>query len=114
MPASTRSEIQSVLKRGGILRGAVTVALLRAEVERCAREAKATAEDVTPVFVIDGFPRSTDNLEQLQQHVSGTHLGGAKESELSRSHLAACLFVCCSRQSAFLCILFVPVPVLPS
>ncbi len=96
-----------MLKRGGILRGAVTVALLRAEVERCAREAKtkkttATAEDVTPVFVIDGFPRSTDNLEQLQQHVSGTHWGGANESELSsRSHCFACLFVAHARVFSF-------------
>jgi hypothetical protein len=65
-------EIVRVVTGGGILRGAVTVALLRAEVERLQRESARLEPGVQPAFVIDGFPRSMDNLVQFEENVSDT------------------------------------------
>ena len=56
---------------GVILPGEVTVDLLRAEMARVQSEQRSVDADVAPAFIVDGFPRSMDNVEQFQAKVSG-------------------------------------------
>ena len=72
MPRAVQEEISSTLARGGILPGHITVELLRAEVSRCMSAQQRADPAVTPCFVIDGFPRSVDNLVLFEKHVSET------------------------------------------
>ena len=46
------------MQTGVILPGEVTVALLRAEMQRVQAEQRSVDAAVTPAFVVDGFPRS--------------------------------------------------------
>lgn len=75
VPTAVQEEISSTLSRGGILPGHITVELLRAEVARCMAAQQRADPSVTPCFVIDGFPRSVDNLVLFEKHVCITRHG---------------------------------------
>jgi adenylate kinase family enzyme len=62
-------EIRSVIQRGSILTGQLTTALIQSEVDRITAELKTSHPELTPVFLIDGFPRNVDNYEFFQNQM---------------------------------------------
>ena len=70
------------MQSGRILPGRLTVELLAAEVERVSREQRGINPFLTPVYLVDGFPRSLDNIEHFTERVRcltppQLHLGSA-------------------------------------
>ena len=84
LPPNVREEIAQTLQKGGILAGHITVQLLRAEIERLMAEHAAAIAAITTglssssssplshpprlAVVIDGFPRSWDNIVEFERH----------------------------------------------
>ena len=67
--------IQAALDQGVILPGSITVQLLAQEMQRAAQAQQAINPNVRPAFLIDGFPRSADNVAHFQSAIATiTHL----------------------------------------
>ena len=67
--------IKAAIDTGVILPGSVTVQLLAHEMQRVAQQQQTVNPHIQPAFLIDGFPRSTDNVDHFQTTIAPiTHL----------------------------------------
>ena len=67
--------IQAAIDTGVILPGSITVQLLADEMQRVAQQQRTANPLTRPAFVVDGFPRSTDNVDRFQAAIAPiTHL----------------------------------------
>jgi adenylate kinase family enzyme len=62
-------EIRSVINGGQILTGKLTTSLLQTEVDRITGELSKAHPEVSPVFLVDGFPRNMDNYEHFENEM---------------------------------------------
>ena len=66
-PSNLSAVISAALLSGKILPGELTVELLGAEVQRVVAAQRRLNPLLTPVFLVDGFPRSLDNVRHFSR-----------------------------------------------
>ena len=62
--------IKAAIDTGVILPGSITVQLLAHELQRVGQRQHAVNPRIEPAFLIDGFPRSTDNVAHFQADIA--------------------------------------------
>jgi hypothetical protein len=62
--------IVDAMQSGVILPGELTVDLLDQEIHRVQAAQSRVNPNLIPVFLVDGFPRSMDNVQHFTHHVN--------------------------------------------
>ena len=67
--------IKEALDKGVILPGSITVQLLAQEMQRVAEQQRSANPNLRTAFLVDGFPRSADNVQHFQSAIAPiTHI----------------------------------------